>query len=548
MKNKWKFYLKKFDSNKKNLTISIILTIIQPLILLPIVLLVRYIFDNIIPNKEINKVIYIGIGIIFLYIVNNSVSLFSHFLSLQAIKCAILNLREEILKKFYTFPRSYYSNTDRIKLHTIIVQDTQRVDIGSNALISLFLPSVIISIAFFCILIYIDWKLVLVLVCFFPIIIIYNRVISKQLKNWTYKSHRVFESFSKGLLFVLQLMDLTRLRSAEQYEINRQIDQFNALRNVSMFNAWLIGAYQMIHNTLIAFSGVIILIFGSIAVVEGNITLGEFLSFYVAMGMMRVHLSKIINSIPKIIEGNESLTTLYNLYNERHNRPYNGKYKIEFNGRITLDAVCFSYDRNKLLNNINLNIAPGSYTLIHGPNGCGKSTIANLILGFYRPQGGSLFAEAYNYDRLDINHLRKSIGVVPQDPIVFSGSIWENITYGYPDIDRSIVEEATKNANILEFIEQLPVGFETNIGDKGMLFSGGQRQSISIAHALLLKPKLLILDEPTNHLDEKAIKRLMINFKKLSFKPAILIISHNKLFFNQVDSVYIIKNKSLIHA
>ena len=207
MKNKWNFYLKKFVSNKKKLTISVLLTIIQPLILLPIVLLVRHIFDINIPNKEINNVIYIGIGIIFLYIFNNSVSLVSHFLSLQSIKYAIFNFREEILKKFYTFPRSYYSKVDRVKLHTIIVQDTQRIDIGSNALISLFFPSVIISIAIFGILICIDWKLVLVLICFFPIIVIYNRVISKQLTNWTYKSHRAFESFSKGLFFVLQLLD-----------------------------------------------------------------------------------------------------------------------------------------------------------------------------------------------------------------------------------------------------------------------------------------------------------------------------------------------------
>ena len=222
-KNIWKFYLRSFKGDFKELTLSICLTIFQPIILLPIVLLVRYTFDNIIPSKDINRVVLVGILIVVLYVISNGISLISQYITLKTVKTAILKLRQQILKKFYIYPRSYYGNTDRIKLHTVIVQDSQRVDIESNALISLLLPSVIISIALCAILLFLDWRLLLIMMIIAPIILIFSRTIGKKIKKWTNRSHRLFESFSKGMFFVLQMMDLTKIRSAEQYEINRQL-------------------------------------------------------------------------------------------------------------------------------------------------------------------------------------------------------------------------------------------------------------------------------------------------------------------------------------
>jgi ABC-type multidrug transport system fused ATPase/permease subunit len=181
-----------------------------------------------------------------------------------------------------------------------------------------------------------------------------------------------------------------------------------------------------------------------------------------------------------------------------------------------------------------------------GPNGSGKSTIVHLIMGFYRPREGRILADDDPYDELDIISLRKQIGIVLQDPVTFSGTIRENITYGNPDAAETEVEEACELAVALDFIKDLPQGFETPVGEGGVLLSGGQRQRIVIARALLRKPKLLILDEPTNHLDKPTMERLLDNLKKLKESPAIFLVTQDINIAREAQVVYYLDEKGQI--
>ncbi len=544
--NKWKFYFQTFGEDKNKLIFSTIINIIQPIILLPIVLLVRYIIDDIIPQKNTNMVILAGATVLVLYIISNSITFLSQKIILRTVKTAILNLREQIVNKLYMFPRSFYDNTDVARLHTIVVQDTNRLDFASNIVISSLIPSLIISGALGCILFFLNIKLFLIMMIITPLIVLLSRIGSNKIKIWTKKSHRLFEIITKGLLRVLQIMDLTVQRSAERFEMDRQLQDITAFRDVSYKHAWIISVYQSLQSTLIAFSGVLILVVGGIAVINELLSLGNLISFYVATGMLKAQMSTVTRSIPIAIEGYESLTTIYNLYQTEYDITYQGSKRIKFTGYIKLKAVDFSYGKNELLKSVNLNLSPGSITVICGPNGSGKSTIVNLILGNYKPQYGWIYADGCTYQDVDISQLRKDIGVVTQNPIIFPASIWENLTYGYPGTDNITVKEAASAANINYFIEQLPMGYDTMIGEQGVLLSGGEYQGIAIARALLLKPKLLILDEPTNNLDDEKIGSLIKNLKNLSYHPAILLISHNKLVQQEASQTFIIKDKTLI--
>jgi ABC-type bacteriocin/lantibiotic exporter with double-glycine peptidase domain len=175
---------------------------------------------------------------------------------------------------------------------------------------------------------------------------------------------------------------------------------------------------------------------------------------------------------------------------------------------------------------------------IVGPNGSGKSTVAFLILGFYRPEAGSVAADGHSYDRLDVVHLRESIAMVTQDPVLFSGTIRENIAYGNPDVDEKSMERASELATADRFVGALADGYDTNTGEGGMALSGGERQRIAIARALLRKPRLLILDEPTNHLDVESVDRLMHNLAELDSRPAVLIITHDTRLLHLADAVH----------
>jgi ABC-type bacteriocin/lantibiotic exporter with double-glycine peptidase domain len=205
---------------------------------------------------------------------------------------------------------------------------------------------------------------------------------------------------------------------------------------------------------------------------------------------------------------------------------------------MRFEDVTFGYGTGAVVENVDLALQPGRTVAIVGPNGAGKSTLAYLAVGLYRPWSGRVLADEVPLEELDLVHLRGQIGVVMQDPFLFPGTVWENITYGSREPTIEAVQAATHAATADEVIESLEAGYDTLVGEKGVRLSGGQRQRLALARALLHRPALLILDEPTNHLDQAAITRFMVRLRALPEAPAILIISHHAEIVTQADVVY----------
>ena len=340
------------------------------------------------------------------------------------------------------------------------------------------------------------------------------------------------------MLFVLRHMDLTRVQTAEDQEIRRQTGILSELRTRTGKMAFIYAVHGNVQSILTGLSGIIILVVGGITVANKSITIGEFISFYVAAGYLNGYVNTITTSIADIIAGNESIVTLYQLAATKTVQPYLGKKQIPFKGFLSFESVSFRYDDQPVLENVSLSLHPHSRVAIIGSNGTGKSTMTHLILGFYSPLTGRLYADDVPYEEVDVAHLRKQIGVVMQDPALFSGTILENISYGSPEADRKQITRAARLAMADDFIRKLPEGYDTHIGEDGVLLSGGERQRLSLARALLRRPKLLILDEPTNHLDRAAVGQLLDNLDDLDDRPAILMISHDMNVVRHAHEVY----------
>jgi ABC-type multidrug transport system fused ATPase/permease subunit len=542
----WRYYSKFYAGSYRLLLLGVVASVGQSFLLFPIAFLIRYAFDEVIPLCDPRLLVFVGIAIFVLYLANGGVALYTQYVTLKTTKLAIQRFRDEVLTSFYTFSRTYYSEADRSRLHTTIVQDTERLDIMSNVLVAQLLPALVVSATLSAVLIFLNWPLFLVMVSVAPPLFLLSRSIGKRVRSWVHAFHRSFETFSQGMLFVLQAMDLTRIQAAEDFEIERQRKNLEDLRFTSGHMSWVRDAHVLIQNTIVTSSSVIILIIGGYAVMVGNMTLGALLSFYVATGLLSTHLRTISSTIPRIIAGNESLITLFNISQIEDSRPYFGKRRISFQGKITVDSVSFQYKDHPVLQNITLTIHPNTMVGIIGPSGVGKSTIINLILGFYRPQVGQLWADDHPFDELDIVHLRRHMGVVTQDPIIFPGTILENIAYGCPGASLQRVIQASESAVAHEFIQGLPQGYDTFVGEGGVLLSGGQRQRIAIARALLRRPKLLILDEPTNHLDDAIVRRLMDNLRGNGITSATLIISHNLDILRETEYIYVLQEGRIV--
>ena len=543
----WYYYLDYYREFSGKIISIAIITIVASILILPIAFIIRQIFDQFIPDGAYKYLILSACLILLLQMLSSGLFFLINYLTLKLTKHNITILRNNVIKKLYTISHAYYARSDIGHLQTNIVQDTERIDIMSNAIVSSILPSILVLLILIPVLIYLNIYLFLVLFAVLPIFYLTIKKLGKKVRNRISSYQGSFANFNKGILFLIESIDLTRFQSAERFEIEHQKENIEQLRITSFGMAWLSTAYKLLQEGLLSIVTILILIICGIAVLEGIMSIGEMISFYVVLAILRTFLLPAISNFPRILEGNESLKSVYKVLHIVDHVPYNGKQKLDFHGNIELKDVDFAYnDNHKILNSISLHIPSNNSISISGLNGSGKTTILNLILGYYTPLQGQIFADDVSYDKLDIKYLRKSFGVVRQNSYLFSGTIRENLTYGNPEIDEKEIVKSLELSLAWDFIDQLPNKIDTAIGVNGMTLSGGERQRIAVARALIRKPKLLILDELGTHLDENTINAIMDNINNISFPMSLIIISHVENVIKKAAIHYQLKD-SLLH-
>jgi ATP-binding cassette, subfamily B, bacterial len=534
----WRYYSQFYGGSYRVLPLSILAGVGQSLMLFPMAFLVRRIFDQVLPARDFRLLTLLGVAILGLYLVSGAAALLTQKLTLRATQRATQRLREDLLHRLYGLSRAYLTSTDVSRLHDTIVQDTHRVDAMSGSLLAQFFPAVLTSLTLSAVLLYLNPMLFGIILGVGPVLLIVTKITAGKLTRQVREYYREFAGFSSGMLFVLQMMDLTRIQTAQPFEVARQKGKIEDLRQAATSMAWLQAVLAQLQKSIIAVSSVLILIVGGSAVALRQMTIGDLLSFYVIAALLQDYVGSLSVTVPQVVVGHEALAALHELVARETPLPYSGKKQITFTGAARFESVTFAYREDIVLADFDLHIQPHGLVAIIGPNGAGKSTVFNLLLGFYRPQKGAIFVGGVPMDELDIDHMRRSMGVVMQEPLVFPGTIRENLAYGINAPDQSEVLRAAQLATAHEFISQLPEGYDTHIGERGALLSGGQRQRIAIARALLRRPALLLLDEPTNHLDREGVHELLANLREERDAPATLVISHDVGVVSACDTIY----------
>ncbi len=532
------FFLEHYRSRQWRLMFYTCLIALQSMLALPVLYLTKEIFDTAIPNGNATLIIWIGCGIVGLRVASSIAEVFIRMKIVSVVKSATKEMRLTLLHNLFRLSYDFHANSEVGELHARVVQDTQRVDAMSTNVFGQLIPAVLFSVPLLLVMVYLSPTLTGVLLLVAPLIYVSSSLSSRYVKKSIERFHKSFENFSKGTYFVLEHIELTRSKASQHQELYEQSEMLDDLRRNTNSMALSSSLHNQLQTNMVGIAGILILVIGGISILNNSLTLGEFVSFYAAAALLNTRITRIVTGIPVLLTGVHSLKTMVGLTSSDQREPYCGTREVESGGEVELVDVRFSYGDRPLLRDVNLKLTPGSITLIVGNNGEGKSTLVNLILGYYRPQSGRLLCAGIPYDDIDMHSLRRLIGLVPQKATLFNGDIRQNIIYGNRDCSQEVMETAARQALAHDFIDRLPDRYETKVGKNGARLSGGEVQKIVIARALINQPGLLILDEPTNHLDLESIAELIRSLQRLPTRPAILIISHSESVISLADHVH----------
>ena len=345
-------------------------------------------------------------------------------------------------------------------------------------------------------------------------------------------------------------MQLTKAFDNEKYEIENFKDINNKLKNARLKQVKEIGFFHSTMNYLINITNLILLIVGGLMFINKKIDSADLIMFFLYVNFLVSPITKLSNTVETTQHAWSGFEKFYNIMEIKNKiiSKDNPIYIDNFKGKIEFKGVNFRYkeENEEVLNNFNLVINPGSKVAIVGETGVGKSTISKIIPRFYEVNEGEILIDDVNIKDYELYNLRRLIGHVQQDVFIFYGSIRDNILYGNPLANEEEIVEASKKANIHEFIMSLPNGYDTLCGERGIQLSGGQKQRISIARIFLKNPNILILDEATSALDNVTEKLIQKSFDELAIGKTTIMIAHRLTTIKNADTIVVLGKNGII--
>ncbi len=502
------------------------------------------------PDLYFNTINQVALAMLAVLLIQGVFSFLRVYTFTYVSEHALADLRIQLYSKIIWLPLPFYDNRRVGELMSRITSDVSILYDTFTFTLAELLRQILMLVIGIPLLIVLYPKLTVFMLLTFPVLIIAALFFGKFIRKLSKKTQDQLANANVVVEETLQSVTVVKAFTNEVFEINRYKNSLADVIKTAIRASRYRGAF--ISFTIIALFGGIVAVgwFGASLVQAGEAEVGELFSFIiytVFIGGSIAGLGDIYSQLQKSIGASERILEILETADEKPE----ASTVIKLQGKIEFNNVQFAYPTRpdvQVLKGINISIKPGEKVALVGPSGSGKSTIINLLLQFYQPSAGTILVDDLRATDYNLHAYRSNLGVVPQEVILFGGTIRENIAYGKPAATEAEITDAAHKANAWEFIESFPEGLETVVGDRGVKLSGGQRQRVAIARAILRNPAILILDEATSSLDALSEKLVQDALENLMQNRTTLVIAHRLSTIRKVDTILVIKEGIIAEA
>ena len=533
----------------KRLAIAIVCIILAASANLYVPWVLRDIIDQVLAHKDMSMLNQIAGGIVAVYFLRGIFLYGQTYLMSFIGQKVIIDIREDIYRHIQRLSLAYFEKRRTGQIMSFITNDVAAVQ---GALVDSMIELVtegMTLLGSLAIMFYLHWQLSLLTLVTAPLVGQTMNVFGKKLRKSSTNIQERAADITSVLQESISSVRVIKSFAREEFEIERFKKENHQNFRAQMKNSQIMATLTPLIEFLAAIGVTAIIWYGGREVINGNLTAGSLIAFLVyAVNLSNPikRLSRVYGNIQKALAAAERVFDVLDTQPEIKDMP-GAATLAKIDGRVEFNHVTFEYKPGEpALQQVQLTVEPGQVVAIVGPSGAGKTTIANLLPRFYDPSAGEITIDGIDIKTVTMKSLREQIGIVPQETILFNGSVYSNILYGRLDAAYDEVVNAAKAANAHQFITDMPEGYDTQIGERGSKLSGGQRQRISIARAILKNPRILILDEATSALDTESEKLVQEAVDKLMVGRTSFVIAHRLSTIKRAHVIVVMERGKLV--